>query len=223
MNDVCDNLLRVKATLPSNVGLVAVSKYHPAESVLRCYEAGQRVFGESRVQELRIKRDILPTDIEWHFIGHLQSNKVKYIAPYISLIHAVDSPALLREINRQAARCGRTIRCLLELHVADEDTKYGFTLDECRRFLEEGEWRELRNTQISGVMCMATHTEDEQRICRDFSVARDFFYEARERWFPADAAFCERSYGMSHDYEAAIKSGATLVRIGTSIFGERET
>lgn len=223
MESVTDNLLKVKATLPPGVGLVAVSKFHPAESILRCYEAGQRIFGESRVQELRVKQPALPADIEWHFIGHLQTNKVKYIAPYISLIHAVDSPALLREIDRRAAACGRTIRCLLELHVAAEASKQGFTPAECRAFLEQGEWKAWTHARICGVMCMATNTDDDLRVRSDFARVRDFFDEAKERWFSHDADFCERSYGMSHDYPIAIEQGATLVRIGTSIFGERTT
>lgn len=223
MGSVTENLQAVRATLPEGVGLVAVSKFHPAEAIRACYDAGQRIFGESRVQELRAKHDALPADIEWHFIGHLQTNKVKYIAPYVSLIHAADSPALLREIDRQAARCGRTIRCLLELHVAAEESKFGFTPDACRQYLASGEWRELRHTRICGVMCMASNTDDEARIRADFATARRFFDEARERWFADAPDFCERSYGMSHDYRIAIAEGATLVRIGTSIFGERET
>ena len=178
--------------------------------------------GESRAQELREKQATLPADIEWHFIGHLQPNKVKYIAPYISLIHAVDSLNLLNEINKQAAKHNRVINCLLELRVAQEATKYGMTPDECLALLEGGEWRELKNVQIAGMMCMASNTDDRTQIRQEFQRARACFDEAKARFFANDPAFCQRSWGMSEDYDIAMEEGATLVRIGTAIFGERE-
>ena len=202
--------------------MVAVSKFHPAEVIQEAYDEGQRIFGESRAQELREKQATLPADIEWHFIGHLQPNKVKYIAPYISLIHAVDSLKLLNEINKQAAKHNRVINCLLELRVAQEATKYGMTPDECLALLESGEWRELKNVQIAGMMCMASNTDNRAQIRQEFQRARACFDEAKARFFANEPAFCQRSWGMSEDYDIAMEEGATLVRIGTAIFGERE-
>ncbi len=216
------HLNEIKQTLRPGVGLVAVSKFHPASLIEEAYRQGQRVFGESRVQELQGKQASLPADIEWHFIGHLQPNKVKYIAPYISLIHAVDSLKLLREINKQGAKCGRRIKCLLELHIAQEETKYGLSLADCTELLEEGEWREMANVEIAGLMCMASNTSDEAQIRREFRTAWDYFNEVKQRFFAADDGFCQRSWGMSHDYQIAQDEGATLVRVGTAIFGERE-
>lgn len=216
------HLKEVKATIKPGVELVAVSKFHPAEVIQEAYDEGQRIFGESRAQELREKQATLPADIEWHFIGHLQPNKVKYIAPYISLIHAVDSLKLLNEINKQAAKHNRVINYLLELRVAQEATKYGMTPDECLALLEGGEWRELKNVQIAGMMCMASNTDNRAQIRQEFQRARACFDEAKARFFANDPAFCQRSWGMSEDYDIAIEEGATLVRIGTAIFGERE-
>lgn len=216
------HLKEVKATIKPGVELVAVSKFHPAEVIQEAYDEGQRIFGESRAQELREKQATLPADIEWHFIGHLQPNKVKYIAPYISLIHAVDSLKLLNEINKQAAKYNRVINCLLELRVAQEATKYGMTPDECLALLESGEWRELKNVQIAGMMCMASNTDNRSQIRQEFQRARACFDEAKARFFANDPAFCQRSWGMSEDYDIAMEEGATLVRIGTAIFGERE-
>ena len=163
----------------------------------------------------------LPKDIEWHFIGHLQTNKVKYIAPYISMIEAVDSLKLLKEINKQAARHDRVVKVLLELHIAAEETKYGLTLDACRALLEEGEWRSMEYVQICGLMMMASNTDDTEQIAREFDTAARFFDEVKAKYFADDDAFCERSWGMSHDYPIAIQHGATLVRVGTAIFGPR--
>lgn len=163
----------------------------------------------------------LPKDIEWHFIGHLQTNKVKYIAPYISMIEAVDSLKLLKEINKQAAKHDRVVKVLLELHIAAEETKYGLTLDACRALLEEGEWRSMEHVQICGLMMMASNTDDTEQIAREFDTAARFFDEVKAKYFADDDAFCERSWGMSHDYPIAIQHGATLVRVGTAIFGPR--
>jgi len=188
---------------------------------MAAYEEGQRVFGESHEQELARKVTALPNDIEWHFIGHLQTNKVKYIAPYISMIEAVDSLKLLREIEKQAAKTGRVVRVLLELHIAEEATKYGLTLDDCRQLLADGEWREMKHVQICGLMMMASFIDNEQQIAREFQTAADFFDEMKQKHFANDPAFCERSWGMSDDYPIAVKHGSTMVRIGTSIFGPR--
>ena len=216
-----DNLNEVRASLKDGVCLVAVSKYHPVEAVEAAYAEGQRIFGESREQELRVKYDTLPKDIQWHFIGHLQTNKVKYIAPYISMIEAVDSLKLLKEINKQAAKHDRVVKVLLELHIAAEETKYGLTLDACRALLEEGEWRSMEHVQICGLMMMASNTDDTEQIAREFDTAARFFDEVKAKYFADDDAFCERSWGMSHDYPIAIQHGATLVRVGTAIFGPR--
>lgn len=219
--DIARRLKEVKDCLPQGVRLVAVSKFHPAEYIQAAYDAGQRVFGESREQELAKKVEALPKDIEWHFIGHLQTNKVKYIAPYISMIDAVDSLKLLREINKQAAAHNRTIKVLLELHIAEEETKYGLSLDACRQLLDGGEWRELKNVEICGLMMMASHVDDEQLIRNEFNLAASFFDEVKARYFADDDNFCERSWGMSHDYKIAVECSSTMVRVGTFIFGER--
>lgn len=219
--DVADNLKKILDTLPQGVCLVAVSKFHPDEYIEAAYNAGQRVFGESHEQELAKKQQSLPKDIEWHFIGHLQTNKVKYIAPYISMVEAVDSLKLLKEINKHAAKHNRVIKVLLELHIAEEATKYGLTLDACRELLENGEWRELHNVQICGLMMMASNVDDEAQIRREFNTAADFFDEVKARYFADDDAFCERSWGMSDDYKIAVQCRSTMVRVGTAIFGPR--
>ena len=211
----------ITSQLPEGTRLVAVSKYHPAEAVRGAYDAGCRIFGESHVQELREKQQILPEDIEWHFIGHLQTNKVKYIAPFVSLIHAIDTPHLLREVEKQAAKCGRVIPCLLQLHVAQEETKFGFTPDECMEFLSEGEWRQMTHVRLSGIMCMATNTDDEEQIRGEFRRAHDFFLKAKEQFFADADSFCECSMGMSDDWKIAVSEGSTLIRVGTAIFGPR--
>ncbi len=219
--DVRRNLHQVLDSLPEGVRLVAVSKYHPAESIAEAYDEGQRVFGESHVQELQAKHAALPADIEWHFIGHLQTNKVKYIVPYVAMIDAVDSMRLLREIDRQAAKCDRVVNVLLELHIAAEETKYGLTLDECRALLDAGEWRSLGHVRICGLMMMASFVDDMEQVRREMLTAADFFDEVKAKYFANDDTFCERSWGMSHDYRVACKCRSTMVRIGTTIFGER--
>ena len=221
MYDVKKNLHQVLDNLPAGVRLVAISKYHPNEYILAAYEEGQRVFGESHEQELRQKVPALPKDIEWHFIGHLQTNKVKYIAPYITMVEAVDSLKLLKEIDKQAAKHNRTIKCLLEMHIAEESTKYGLTLDACRQLLADGEWRQLQHIQICGLMMMASFTDDMEQVRREMMVAADFFDEVKEKYFADDPAFCERSWGMSDDYPIAVECRSTMVRIGTMIFGPR--
>lgn len=222
MNEITLNLQEVRSTLPPHVRLVAVSKFHPVERLQEAYDAGQRIFGESRAQELCAKQEVLPADIEWHFIGHLQPNKVKYIAPFVALIHAVDSAKLLREIEKQAAKAGRCVDCLLQLHVAAEETKFGFSPDECRALLSDGEWREMQHVRISGLMCMATNTDDEERIRQDFRTAARLFDEIKQAYFADAPSFAIRSWGMSDDYPLAIDEGSNMVRIGSRIFGVRE-
>ena len=219
--DIARRLHDVKDGLPQGVQLVAVSKFHPADYITAAYNAGQRIFGENIVQELRQKQQELPQDIQWHFLGHLQKNKIKYIVPFVSLIHSVDSPELLTEINRLAEKAGRVVPCLLQIHVAKEETKFGFTFDECRRMLQDGQWRELSHVKLCGLMCMASNVSDEAQIRSEFRRVFQFFREIKQQFFADDDAFCQRSWGMSHDYPIAIEEGSTLVRVGTKIFGER--
>ena len=219
--DVAGKLREVKSNIPEGVTLVAVSKFHPNEYIEAAYAEGQRVFGESHEQELSKKYDTLPKDIQWHFIGHLQTNKVKYIAPYISMVDAVDSLKLLKEINKQAAKHDRVIDVLLELHIAQEATKYGLTIDACRQLLDDGEWRNLNNVRICGLMMMASNTDDENQIRSEFMQAADFFDEVKAKYFADSAAFCQRSWGMSHDYKIAVECRSTMVRVGPTIFGPR--
>ena len=221
MYDVKGNLREVLGNLPAGVNLVAISKFHPNEYIEAAYAEGQRIFGESHEQELARKVESLPKDIEWHFIGHLQTNKVKYIAPYISMIESVDSLKLLKEINKRAAKHDRVVKVLLELHIAEEETKSGFSFDDCRELLEAGEWRTMEHVQICGIMMMASNTDDEQQIAQEFDAAYAFFKEVKEKYFADDDAFCERSWGMSHDYRIAVKHGSNMVRVGTTIFGPR--
>ena len=219
--DVKGHLNEVLSSLPEGVRLVAISKYHPNEYIEEAYAEGQRIFGESHEQELRQKVETLPHDILWHFIGHLQTNKVKYIAPYITMIEAVDSLKLLREIDKQAAKNERVIDVLLELHIAAEETKYGLTPDACRALLADGEWRQLEHVRISGLMMMASNVDDEEQIRSEFRIARQLFDELKAQYFADAPWFCERSWGMSHDYPIAVEEGSTMVRIGTTIFGPR--
>ncbi len=212
------NLQKVRSNLLSNVELVAVSKYHTIDDVREAYEAGQRVFGESREQELRLKYDALPKDIEWHFIGHMQTNKVKYIAPYISMIETVDSIKLMKEIEKQAAKHSRTIDVLLELHLAQEESKSGMLPDDCLALLDEGEWRSLSHVRICGIMMMASNTDDEAQIRSEFLKAKELFDLIQQRYFADSEAFRIRSYGMSGDYLIAQKCGSNHVRVGSSIF-----
>ena len=221
MFDVAKNLHEVLDTLPDGVKLVAISKFHSKEYIEVAYREGQRIFGESHEQELACKIRSLPKDIEWHFIGHLQTNKVKYIAPYISMIEAVDTVKLLKEINKQAAKHNRVINVLLELHIAEEESKYGFTPDACREFLKSGEWRELKNVHISGLMMMASNVEDQEQIRKEMTFASNLFDELKATYFSDDPEFKERSWGMSHDYPIAVECHSTMVRIGTAIFGPR--
>ena len=218
---VAEEIRRINEALPSGVRLVAVSKFRPSDAIREAYAAGQRVFGESHAQELQKKTTELAAmnDIEWHFIGHLQTNKVRFVVPHVRLIHSGDSPHLLAEINKQAVKAGCIVPCLLQLHVAREETKFGFTPDEARQFLDNGEWRQWQGVRLAGVMAMASNTDDTVRVRDDFRCARRFFEETRRNFFSADPAFCELSMGMSNDWPIAIDEGSTLIRIGTSIFG----
>jgi len=219
--NISANLQVIKNKLHGNVKLVAVSKFHPEQAIKEAYDAGQRIFGESRVQELDRKQPLLPQDIEWHFIGHLQTNKVKYIVPYIHTIHSVDSTKLLAEIDRQAAAAGRTVNCLLEIHIAREEAKYGFSFDDCRHFLSQGLWKEFKHARIAGLMGMATFTDDKEEVRKEFRSLRQFFDEVKESYFAGDPQFSELSMGMSDDFTIAVEEGSTMVRVGSSIFGNR--
>lgn len=213
-----DNLNAVRATLHEGVELVAVSKYHPITAVEEAYAEGQRIFGESREQELRVKYDTLPKDIKWHFIGHLQTNKVKYIAPYISMIETVDSLRLMKEIEKQASKSERVIDILLELHLAKEETKSGMLPEECLAMLEEGEWRNMSHVRIRGIMMMASNIDDESQIRSEFCEAYQFYNDIKDRFFHDDDTFSIRSYGMSGDYLLAQECGSNHVRVGSMIF-----
>lgn len=216
-----EEIAKITAELPSGVKLIAVSKFHPAEAVMEAYEAGQRLFGENKVQEMVAKQEVLPKDLEWHFIGHLQTNKVKYIAPFVAMIHSIDSLHLLTEVNRQAEKVGRVINVLLQIHIAHEETKFGMTFDECRALLNEGTWKQLNHVQICGLMGMATFTDNMEQVDGEFAGLQAFFEELKGNWFTDDTAFKELSMGMTDDYPIAIRHGSTFVRIGTLIFGER--
>lgn len=220
--DIKENLNKIKATLPAGVRLVAVSKTHPIEMLQEAYDAGQRLFGENKVQEMTAKSQVLPKDIEWHFIGHVQSNKIKMMAPYVSVIQGVDTFDKLVEIDRQAARFNRHITCLLQLHIASEETKFGFSADECTQMLDEGKWKDLQNITIGGVMGMATNTDDKAQVMREFGRLKELFDTYRQKYFAGSADFNTISAGMSGDYELAIQAGSNMVRIGSSIFGARD-
>ena len=215
---VASKISEIRAALPTGVTLVAVSKFHPAEAILEAYGAGQRIFGESRVQELTVKFETLPKDIEWHMIGHLQTNKVRAIAPFVSLVHSVDSQRLAECIDREAARCNRVIDCLLELHVSSDATKSGWDLDELRSYLATGAFRELKNIRFRGIMGMATYTDDVNIIRADFEALAAAKRELEPLF---DEHFDILSMGMSDDYPIAVECGSTMVRVGSSIFGAR--
>ena len=215
------NIQSIRTHIPSHVRLVCVSKFNPNESILEAYETGERIFGESKVQELCGKYETLPKDIVWHFIGHLQTNKIRYIVPFVSLIHGVDSYKLLTEIDKQAAKAGKTVHCLLQVHIAQEETKFGFSPDELLEMFEAGAWKQLNNIQICGLMGMATYTVNKDQIRREFNGLKTLFDQVKQQYFSNEPSFCELSMGMSDDYLIAIEEGSTLVRVGSSIFGHR--
>ncbi len=207
---------------PKGVKLVAVSKTHSPESILAVYHSGHKIFGENKVQELVEKQQQLPQDIEWHLIGHLQTNKVKYIAPFVHLIHSIDSLKLLREVNKQAAKNNRVIDCLLQIHIAEEETKFGLDEPEALELLDSDIYKTLQNIRITGLMGMATFTEDENQVRKEFQHLKSIFNKLKVRYFQKDENFRELSMGMSGDYKIAIEEGSTIVRIGSLIFGQRE-
>jgi pyridoxal phosphate enzyme (YggS family) len=218
---IAEKINEISSNLAGHVQLVAVSKTRPAESILEAYNIGQRIFGENKVQELVAKYEMLPKDIEWHFIGHLQTNKIKFIAPFVQLIHGVDSFKLLKAIDKEAEKCNRIIPCLLQFHIAEEETKFGFSPEEATGMLNSEEFKLLKNVAVSGVMGMATYTNDETQIRKEFSMLRFIFETFKKDYFSENLAFREISMGMSGDYLIAIEVGSTLVRIGSTIFGER--
>lgn len=222
MTGIARNIEEIRKTIPEGVRLVAVSKFHPAEAIMEAYGAGQRIFGESRAQELVAKHKVLPADIEWHFIGPLQTNKVKDIVPFVSLIHSVDSSRLLLEIEKQAARVDRVIDVLLELRVAREETKHGLDEADSEALLTGGLLDGLTHVRLKGVMGMATNTDDMDEVRLEFHQIRERFERMRAMLGERAAGFTEISMGMSHDYPLAIDEGSTMIRVGTSIFGERE-
>ena len=211
----------LRKNVPDDVKIVAVSKFHPTETIMEVYTAGQRIFGESRVQELVAKQTELPNDIEWHFVGTLQRNKVKQIAPFVSLIHSLENERLMLEIERQAAANNRKIPCLLQIYIAEEETKSGFSPDECREFLATGTWRNCPHVQLVGVMGMATFTDETAKIREEFRLLKSFFDEIKAMYFADDVSFCEISMGMSDDYPIAVEEGSSMIRVGSLIFGSR--
>lgn len=218
---IAANLQAVRSTLSDGVKLIAVSKTHPNEAIMEAYQAGHRVFGENKVQEMTDKYNDLPKDIEWHLIGHLQTNKVKYIAPFVSLIHAVDSLKLLMEINKQAAKNNRVIDCLLQLHVAQEETKFGMDGEEVIQLLNSHEYKDMQHIRIVGVMAMATNTSNEDQIRIEFRSVKQIFHDLKRDFFATSDHFREISTGMSSDYLIAKEEGSTMIRVGSSIFGSR--
>jgi len=221
MQSVAENIAFIKSKIPSSVKLVAVSKTKPVSDIEVAYNTGQRMFGENRVQELLSKKDLLPGDIEWHLIGHLQSNKVKFIVPFVSMIQSVDSYKLLSVINSEASAIGRVVNCLLQIHIAREETKYGFSPEELDRILGTQDISLLRNVKICGVMGMATFTSDSDQVASEFLFLKEYFNVLKNNFFKAESDFREISMGMSGDYEVAVEQGSTMVRIGSLIFGER--
>ena len=219
---ILQNLQEIRTHVPEHVKLVCVSNFHPENSVMEAYKAGERIFGESRVQELMEKQPNLPADIQWHFIGHLQTNKIRYVVPFVSLIHGVDSFKVLREINKQAEIAGRVVHCLLQVHIADEETKFGFTTGELKEMLDSDEFSKLKNIEIDGLMGMATLTNDTSKIRHEFRSLKNLKDEIKQLYFAHNESFNELSMGMSDDYKIAIEEGSTMIRIGTSIFGTRE-
>ena len=235
-----ENLLKISATVPAPARLIAVSKTKPVEMLQEAYDAGQRLFGENHALEMRDKHELLPKDIEWHLIGHLQTNKVKYIASFVSMIHSIDSLRLLETVDKEAAKHDRVIDCLLQFHIATEETKFGLSMDEARQLLESPEYKAMKNVRICGVMGMATNTDDTALVRSEFANLRSIFNTLKQSYFlngtqasspatelmtPANSQDCdpfrEISMGMSHDYPIALEEGATLVRVGSAIFGAR--
>ncbi len=218
---IAKNIKDITTQLPDHVKLVAVSKTKPNSDILEAYEVGQRIFGENKVQDLSRKYEELPKDIEWHFIGHLQTNKIKYIAPFVSLLHGVDSLKLLKAVNKEAKKNNRKINCLLQFHIAEESSKFGFNYEEVIKALDSDEFKELENIEICGVMGMATFTDDSEQTANEFKNLKNIFLRLKDEYFSSNSMFKEISMGMSGDYKIAIEQGSTMVRVGSSIFGAR--
>lgn len=221
MSAIANEITKIKSSLPATTRLIAVSKTKPVEDLQQAYDAGQRVFGENKALEMRDKHEVLPNDIQWHFIGHLQTNKIKYIISYVSLIHSIDSCNLLNEINIAAAKKDRVVDCLLQFHIADEDTKYGLSFDEAQELLNSPEYEAMNNIRIVGVMGMATFTDNQDQIRQEFRNLKSIFDRLKEQYFADNDSFKEISMGMSDDYPIAIEEGSTLIRVGSAIFGKR--
>ncbi len=219
--EIAKNIAEIKRTLPEGVKLVAVSKTKPNEDILEAYRSGHKIFGENKVQDLSKKFEALPKDIEWHFIGHLQTNKVKYIAPFVHLIHGIDSLKILKTVDKEAKKNNRVISCLLQFHIAEEETKFGLSLDEAREMMESADFKTMKNVSVAGVMGMATYTENEEQITREFRMLNSIFKTIKNEYFSDSGIFCEISMGMSDDYPIAVKEGSTMIRVGSKIFGER--
>lgn len=219
--DIAGNINSIKKELPEKVRLVAVSKTKPNEDILEVYKTGHKIFGENKVQELVQKYEQLPKDIEWHFIGHPQTNKVKYIAPFIRLIHGIDSLKLLKVIDKEAKKNNRQIACLLQFHIAEEDTKFGLSLSEAKEMLESTAFKSFQNVVVAGVMGMATYTENLEQVRNEFSRLSAIFNTLKNEYFSGSKNFCEISMGMSDDYHIAVEEGSTMIRVGSKIFGER--
>ncbi len=218
---IAKSITWLKKTIPENVGIVAVSKTKPASAIMQAYQAGQRIFGENRVQEVVLKQSQLASDIDWHFIGHLQTNKVRHIAPFISLIHGIDSMKLLSEVNREALKNNRIIDCLLQFYIATEETKFGLDITEAKAILESESYQQLKNIRITGVMGMSSFSDDLILVRREFRTLHDYFVTLKAQYFSQCSSFGHISMGMSGDYLIAIEEGSTLVRLGTIIFGDR--
>ncbi|HOO98491.1 MAG TPA: YggS family pyridoxal phosphate-dependent enzyme [Bacteroidales bacterium] len=222
MSQIAQNIISLKQEVPDHIKIIAVSKTMPVSDIMLAYDTGHRLFGENRVKELIGKKDSLPPDIEWHMIGHLQTNKVKYIVPFITLIHSIHSFKLLKTIDTEAGKAGRTVDCLLQFHIAEEETKSGFTREEAGKMLQSNEFRELGRVRICGVMGMATFTDDMEKVRLEFRNLAAVFRELKNKFFSHSDEFREISMGMSGDFLVAIEEGSTMVRIGSIIFGERK-
>lgn len=221
MSTIADNFLKLRKHIPQTVKIIAVTKTKPVDDIIQVYNLGYKIFGENKVQELVQKQEQMPKDIEWHMIGHLQSNKVKYIAPFVSMIHSVDSLSLLQEINKCAEKNNRTISCLLQMYIAKEESKFGLSMEEAKEILTSPAFKNLKNIEICGLMGMATYTIDDNVVYHEFCDLKNYFEEIKKEYFANSDKFTEMSMGMSGDYELAVKAGSTMVRIGSSIFGER--
>ncbi|HNW56349.1 MAG TPA: YggS family pyridoxal phosphate-dependent enzyme [Bacteroidales bacterium] len=221
MSDIVKNINTIKKSVPEHVRLVAVSKTKPVSDILEAYNAGQRIFGENRVQELLSKKDLLPEDIEWHLIGHLQSNKVKFVVPFVSMIQSVDSYKLLKIINEEAEKNKRVVDCLLQIYIAREETKFGFSMEEITEMAESADFLNMRYVRICGVMGIATFTSNQNQVRNEFDYLSDCFNTLRNKYFHDESCFKEISMGMSDDYKIAVEAGSTLIRVGSLIFGAR--